>query len=67
MAIAELATQGLLAIVAAGIFGIVAQVLLSFLSQRSQNQILSQGMQAVVGTNTIETVDSQMDDQNDGN
>jgi len=67
MAIAELATQGLLAIVAAGIFGIVAQVLLSFLSQRSQNQILSQGMQAVVGSNTIETVDSQMDDQNDGN
>jgi len=67
MAIAELATQGLLAIVAAGIFGIVAQVLLSFLSQRSQNQILSQGMQAVVGTNTIETVDSEMDDQNDGN
>jgi hypothetical protein len=67
MAIAELATQGLLAIVAAGIFGIVAQVLLSFLSQRSQNQILSQGMQAVVGTNTIETVDSEMDDQNGGN
>jgi hypothetical protein len=67
MAIAELATQGLLAIVAAGIFGIVAQVLLSFLSQRSQNQILSQGMQAVVGTNTIETVDQQMDDQNGDN
>jgi len=67
MAIAELATQGLLAIVAAGIFGIVAQVLLSFLSQRSQNQILSQGMQAVVGSNTIETVDSQMDDGDNGN
>jgi len=65
MAIETLIENALLAIAGAGISGIVAQVFLSYLSQRNQNDILAEGMQAVVGTNTINTVDQSMDDSPD--
>jgi len=63
MAIVELVENALLAIAGAGIAGVTAQVFLSYLSQRAQNDILAQGMQAVVGTNSIDTVDDSMDDR----
>jgi len=63
MAIVELVENALLAIAGAGIAGVTAQVFLSYLSQRTQNDILAQGMQAVVGTNSIDTVDDSMDDR----
>ena len=66
MAIVELVENALLAIAGAGIAGVTAQVFLSYLSQRAQNDILAQGMQAVVGTNSIDTVDDSMDDRDIG-
>ncbi len=66
MAIVELVENALLAIAGAGIAGVTAQVFLSYLSQRAQNDILAQGMQAVVGTNSIDTVDDSMDDRDSG-
>jgi len=63
MAIVELVEYALLAIAGAGIAGVTAQMFLSYLSQRAQNDILAQGMQAVVGTNSIDTVDDSMDDR----
>lgn len=65
MAIEGMATDALLAITGAGIAGITASVFMNFMSQRNQNQIMSQGMQAIVGTNTMETVDTSMDDRDD--
>lgn len=44
----------------------LSQVGLSYLAQRNQNDILAQGMQAIVGTNSMETVDKQMDDNGGG-
>jgi hypothetical protein len=63
MAIEHLIENALLAIAGAGVAGVVAQVFLSYMSQRAQNDILAQGLQAVVGTNTIDTVDDSMDDR----
>jgi hypothetical protein len=65
MAIEDLVSNALLAISGAGVAGITAQVFLSYMSQRAQNDILAQGMQAVVGTNTIDTVDDSMDDRDE--
>jgi hypothetical protein len=62
----QLALLGIGAVIIISMVAILAQVGLSYLAQRNQNDILAQGLQAVVGTNTIETVDRQMDD-NDGN
>ena len=62
MAIEQLIENALLAIAGAGVAGVVAQVFLSYMSQRAQNDILAQGLQAVVGTNTINTVDDSMDE-----
>ena len=65
MAIEQLIENALLAIAGAGVAGVVAQVFLSYMSQRAQNDILAQGLQAVVGTNTINTVDDSMDERDE--
>jgi len=63
MPIEELIETALYGIVGAGVAGIAAQVFLSYTAQQAQTNILSEGMQAVVGTNAIDTVDDSMDDR----
>jgi hypothetical protein len=41
---------------------VIAQVGLSYLGQRNLNDLHTQGLQAIIATNDIETVDREMDD-----
>lgn len=57
-----LAALGVGAVVIIMILAVLAQIGLSYLAQRNLNDQLSLGMQAVVGSNNIRTIDNQQDD-----
>ncbi len=58
----ELALLGVGAVVVIMILAVLGQMGLSYLAQRNLNDMNSLGIQAVVGTNSIRTIDEQMDD-----
>jgi len=63
--IQDLAVIGVGAVVVVMILAILAQIGLSYLGQRSLNDQLSLGMQAIVGSNNLRVVDNQQEDNID--
>lgn len=57
----QLALLGVGAVVVVMILAILAQIGLSYLAQRNLNDQLSLGIQGIVGTNNLETIDRRMD------
>lgn len=58
----QLALLGVGAVVVVMILATLAQVGLSYIAQRNLNDQLSLGVQGIVGTNNLRTIDQQMDD-----
>jgi len=58
----DLAILGIGAVITIMILAVLAQVGLSYLGQRSLNDQLGLGMQAIVGSNNLRVVDNQQED-----
>jgi len=58
----QLALLGVGGVLTVMILAVLAQVGLSYLAQRNLNDQLSLGIQGIVGTNNLRTIDNQMDD-----
>jgi len=58
----QLALLGVGGVLTVMILAVIAQVGLSYLAQRNLNDQLSLGIQGIVGTNNLRTIDDQMDD-----
>lgn len=61
-----LASVGVGAVIVLALIGVLTQTALSFLAQRNLNDQLSLGMQAIVGSNNLQIVDEQQDDEGNG-
>jgi hypothetical protein len=61
----DLAILGIGAVITIMILAVLAQVGLSYLGQRSLNDQLGLGMQAIVGSNNLRVVDNQQEDSVD--
>lgn len=61
----DLAILGIGAVITIMILAVLAQVGLSYLGQRSLNDQLGLGMQAIVGSNNLRVVDNQQEDRVD--
>jgi hypothetical protein len=59
----QLALLGVGGVLVVMILAVLAQVGLSYLAQRNLNDQLSLGIQGIVGTNNLRTIDNQMDDR----
>jgi hypothetical protein len=61
-----LASVGVGAVIVLALIAVLTQTALSFLAQRNLNDQLSLGMQAIVGSNNLQIVDEQQDDEGNG-
>jgi hypothetical protein len=62
----QLALLGVGAVIVVMMLAILAQIGLSYLAQRNLNDQLSLGIQGIVGTNNLRTIDNQMNDGSGG-